>query len=188
MQALRTRAACAAHRTPPTSLRSLRSSRSYASESHGDHHHSAHHQVEEGLGASFYVFVASIPLSILGYKITRPGPNGEPAAATKWLAQFDYFNEFETRNALRTQAIEQAAHDKHLFLHAGKNLHVELKMPELINTGSHINVPAGHYPNIDYVTDHYRKQAADEEERKVKKLALLASQRAKEAEGKEAAS
>ncbi|KAI0600862.1 hypothetical protein F4775DRAFT_543806 [Biscogniauxia sp. FL1348] len=193
MQALRTRAACAAaRRTPPTALRT---SRSYASESHGHdhghgehHHHSAHHQVEEGLGASFYAFVGAIPLSILGYKITRPGPDGEPAAASKWLAQFDYFNEFETRNALRTQAIEQAAHDKHLFLHSGKNMHIELKMPELINSGSSINVPAGHYPNLDHVTEHYRNQAAVEEERKVKRLALLASQRAAEAEAKEAAS
>ncbi|KAI5923351.1 hypothetical protein F4810DRAFT_710779 [Camillea tinctor] len=185
MQALRTRAACAARRTRPTTLRT---SRSYASESHGhghgDHHHSAHHQVEEKLGASFYVFASAVPLSVLGYKITRPGPDGEPSAVSKWIAQFDYLNEFETRNALRTQAIEQAAHDKHLFLHAGKNQHVELKTPELIFSGSSINVPAGFYPNLDHVTEHYRQQAATEEERKAKRMALLASQRAKEAEGK----
>ncbi|KAI1504370.1 hypothetical protein F5X99DRAFT_371959 [Biscogniauxia marginata] len=181
MQALRTRAACAARRTRPTTLRT---SRSYASESHGhdDHHHHGAHQVEEGLGAAFYIFVGAIPLSILGYKITRPGADGEPSAGTKWLAQFDYFNEFAARNELRMQTLDQAAHDKHLFLHGGKNAHVELKMPELFSAGSPFNVPAGHYPKLDYVAEHYRKQAAAEEERKATRLALLASKRAKEEE------
>ncbi|KAI1395201.1 hypothetical protein F4819DRAFT_479100 [Hypoxylon fuscum] len=169
MQALRTRAACVARRTRPTAPRT---SRSYASESHGhdDHHHHAP-AVEEGLGTAFYVFATAVPLSYVGYSISRPGPNGEPSSVSQWLQTFDYFNDWEVRNTLRTNIIEQAAHDKHLLLNAGKNPHVELKTPELINAGSPWNVPAGHYPNLDHLTEHYRKQAAAEEERKYKKLA-----------------
>lgn len=38
---------------------------------------------------------------------------------------------------------------------------------------STINVPAGHRPNLEAVTEHYRKQHYDEEERKVRRLAEL---------------
>ncbi|KAI0470132.1 hypothetical protein F4859DRAFT_120125 [Xylaria cf. heliscus] len=177
MQALRTRAVGVARRARPTTLRT---SRSYASESHGhgDHHHHHHHhhheEVKEELGTAFYLFAAALPVSIVGYQISRPGADGEPSSVSKWLQQFDYFQDWETRNALRTDILEQAAHDKHLFLSAGRNPYVELKTPELLNSGSPYNVPAGHYPNLSHVTEHYRKQAAAEEERKAKKLAALA--------------
>ncbi|KAI2619427.1 hypothetical protein GGS26DRAFT_573108 [Hypomontagnella submonticulosa] len=178
MQALRTRAACVARRTRPTTLRS---SRSYASESHGadSHHHAP--QAEEGLGTAFYVFAGALPASYIGYSISRPGADGEPSSLSKWLQSFDYFNDWEARNTLRTNIIEQAAHDKHLFMNAGKNMHIELKTPELINSGSPWNVPAGHYPNLDHVTEHYRKQAAAEEERKLKKLLEKNKQEASQA-------
>ncbi|KAI0457749.1 hypothetical protein F5B21DRAFT_463003 [Xylaria acuta] len=166
MQALRTRVAGVARRARPTTVRT---SRSYASESHG--HHEAP-QVNEGLGTAFYVFAGALPASIVAYQISRPGADGESSSFSKWLQQFDYFKDWEMRNSLRTELIEQAAHDKHLFLNAGRSTHVELKMPELINSGSPYNVPAGHHPNLDHVTEHYRKQAATEEERKAKKLAL----------------
>ncbi|KAI4865575.1 hypothetical protein F4820DRAFT_419972 [Hypoxylon rubiginosum] len=167
MQALRTRAACVARRTRPTTLRS---SRSYASESHGhDHHHAP--EVAEGLGTAFYVFAALVPASYIGYSISRPGSDGEPSAVSKWLKNFDYFNDWETRNTLRTNIFEQAAHDKHLLLYSGKSTHVELKTPELFNSGSPWSVPAGHLPNLDHVREHYQKQAAVEEERKLQKLA-----------------
>ncbi|KAI1101124.1 hypothetical protein F4804DRAFT_317030 [Jackrogersella minutella] len=175
MQALRTRAACVARRTRPTSLRI---SRSYASDSHshGDHGHDSHDHhhhdpgVPETLGPAFYVFALAVPLSYLGYTISRPGADGEPSSVTKWLRTFNYFSDWEVRNSLRTEFIEQAAHDKHLLLNSGKNPHIELKTPELFNVGSPYNVPAGFYPNLDHVTEHYRKQFAESEERKYQKL------------------
>ncbi|KAI1213907.1 uncharacterized protein F4807DRAFT_409651 [Annulohypoxylon truncatum] len=211
MHVLRTRVACVARRSRPTSLRI---SRSYASsngpddhgnelkdtlggdhgdhghDSHGhDHHHDHHHapEVPEGLGTGFYVFAAAAPLAFLGYQVTRPGADGEPSTATTWLRKFDYFNDYEERNALRTNLLDQASHDKHLFMYAGKNPHIELKMPELIDSGSPWNVPAGFYPNLSHVTEHYRKQAAEEEERKFKKLQLLAAKAEAEAEQKKEA-
>ncbi|KAI1804983.1 hypothetical protein F4811DRAFT_517556 [Daldinia bambusicola] len=175
MQALRTRAACAARRARPTTT--PRTSRSYASESHShghghDHHHAP--EVAEGLGTAFFVFAAALPVSYVGYSISRPGANGEESSFSKWLRSFDYFNDWELRNALRSNMIDQAAHDKHLLLHAGASSHVELKMPELLYSGSPWNVPAGHYPSMEHVTAHYRQQAAVEEERKAKVLAAKA--------------
>ncbi|KAI1756983.1 hypothetical protein F4782DRAFT_480710 [Xylaria castorea] len=169
MQALRIRAVGVARRTRPTTLRT---SRSYASESHDHHDHHEAPQVKEGLGTAFYVFAGALPAAIVAYQISRPGADGEPSSLSKWLRQFDYFNDWEMRNSLRTELVEQAAHDKHLFLFASKSTHVDHKMPELINSSSPYNVPAGHRPNLDYLTEHFRKQAAAEEERKAKKLAL----------------
>ncbi|KAI0503060.1 hypothetical protein F5B22DRAFT_630808 [Xylaria bambusicola] len=171
MQALRTRAVGVARRARPTTLRTTRS---YASESHG--HHEAP-KVNEGLGTAFYVFVGALPASIVAYQISRPGADGEPSSFSKWLQQFDYLQkDFAERNKLRTDMIEQAAHDKHLFLNAGRSTHVDLKTPELIFSGSPYNVPAGHSPNLDHITEHFRKRAAAEEERKAKKLAEKAAE------------
>jgi hypothetical protein len=81
---------------------------------------------------SVYACLAVIPASYFVYSMSRPGPNGEPTSFTKFLANFDYFQQNEERNSARTKAIEQAAHDKHLFLNSGRNLHVELKTPEYV--------------------------------------------------------
>ncbi|KAI2615702.1 hypothetical protein GGR54DRAFT_265551 [Hypoxylon sp. NC1633] len=184
MQAFRTRTACVARRGRRTALLP---SRSYASESHDkdahhdDHHDDHHHhapEVKESLGASFYIFAAAIPVSILAYSASREGADGTPSRLSQMMRNFDYFNDWEARNTIRTNLIEQAAHDKHLLLNSGKNMHVELKTPELFNSGSPRAVPAGHYPDLAYVTEHYRKQAAAEEERKMQKL--LAKRKAQE--------
>ncbi|ORY65928.1 uncharacterized protein BCR38DRAFT_317382, partial [Pseudomassariella vexata] len=175
MQALRQRAACAARRVrPTTSVKNPRTVRTYVSESHDHHHHEAP-KVEEKLGTAFYVFAGAVPAAILGYSISRPGANGEPSSLANFMRGFDYFAEDEARNTIRTQMLEQAAHDKHLFNYAGQNsAYIDLKTPELIGQGSPWAVPAGHVPNLDHVTEHYRKQFHAEEERKMKKLAAKA--------------
>ncbi|KAF3015582.1 hypothetical protein E8E14_008124 [Neopestalotiopsis sp. 37M] len=165
MQAVRQRAACVARRARPSMARQVRS---YAS----DHGHAAP-QVEEKLSTSFYVFIGLVPASMFFYGISRPGKNGEPSSLTNWLRGFEYFRQEDIeRNALRTQLYEQAAHDKHLFLHAEKNPHIDLKMPELIDSGAPWNVPAGHRGRtMGELTEHFKKQHIEEEERKLKKLA-----------------
>lgn len=45
----------------------------------------------------------------------------------------------------------------------------------LLNSGSPWNVPAGHYANLDQVTEHYRQAHLADEERKAKKLAAKAA-------------
>ncbi|KAK2069354.1 hypothetical protein P8C59_003940 [Phyllachora maydis] len=178
MSAIARRTAQIARRTRPSATRNARS---YASESHGKGHGSdhGHHEapVEEGLGTAFYIAVGAIPASMLVYSISRPGKDGEPNAVTKLWNSFSGLNEtWETRNALRTQMMEQAAHDRHLLYNAPINPHYELPYPEVFQHGSQLNVPAGHYPNIDKVVEHYRKQHLDAEEAKAKKLATKKSE------------
>lgn len=45
------------------------------------------------------------------------------------------------RNTLRTAAIEQAAHDKHLLYYAPRNTHVDLKFPEYVHLQRHLRRP-----------------------------------------------
>ncbi|KAI5861814.1 hypothetical protein GGS23DRAFT_575016 [Durotheca rogersii] len=187
MQALRTRAACAARRTTRPAATSLQLSRSYASgghDSHGsshdhhDHHDDHHHapEVDEHLGFGFYAFATALPVCYVGYSVSRPGANGEPSSLSKWIQSYEYLGgEWEVRNNLRTRLIEQAAHDKHLFNHAGRNTHIELKTPEVFYSGSPMNVPAGHYADLSHVTEHYRKHAAEVEERVAKRMRARAS-------------
>jgi hypothetical protein len=46
----------------------------------------------------------------------------------------------------------------------------------MIQQGSQVNVPAGHYINLDKVIEHYRKQHLDEEKRKATKMATAKQQ------------
>jgi hypothetical protein len=81
---------------------------------------------------SVFACLAILPAGYFVYTASRPGPNGEPPALTKFLSNFDYFQQNQARNDARTRAIEQAAEDKHLFLNAGRNMHVDLKTPEYV--------------------------------------------------------
>jgi hypothetical protein len=86
------------------------------------------------LQTSVYVFVGLVPASMFFYSISRPGKDGSPSSLTQWLKGFEYFRaEDEERNTLRTELMEQAANDKHLFLTARKNPTVDLKMPEYVH-------------------------------------------------------
>jgi len=69
--------------------------------------------------------------------------------------------------------MEQAAEDKVLFYAEGNQnvRHVELRFPEQLNQGSPWNVPAGHgSANIDQVIEKYRKEAFEENERRLQQL------------------
>ena len=154
----------------------LRQSRSYASGGHGaahDHGHGhGHPQAEESMGVFFYALFGAAPASAVLYYACQPGAGGQPSSLTQAMERFsDFRSEWEKRNILHTQAIEQAAHDKNLFYNVQRNTHVELKFPEAFQTGSPFNVPAGHYGNMDKVVAHYKQQHVEEEERKAKKLA-----------------
>ncbi|KAL2153981.1 hypothetical protein VTH82DRAFT_2657 [Thermothelomyces myriococcoides] len=174
MSALRQRAAQLARQARTVRLAGNRNTRSYAS-SHG-HHHEAPHTVEESLGPAFYIAVSAILGSIFVYRISRPGENGELSTIHKWTQKLaDYGKEWERRNDLMSAALEQAAKDRHLFYNAERSKYYELTYPEVFTHGSHLNVPAGHYPKIDKVVAHYRKQYEEEEARKAKKLAAAAA-------------
>ncbi|CCC06030.1 hypothetical protein SMACR_00246 [Sordaria macrospora] len=167
----------------------VRNTRRYASDSHDhsanhahssagheEHHH--HHSVNEELGSAFYVIFGAIPAFGALYYFSRPGKDGQPNKITSWLQKWEEHSEaLADKNALMTAAIEQAAHDKHLFYYADnlRSGHYEMKYPELLQHGSARNVPAGTYIRMDKVVEVYRKQHLDEEERKAKKLAAAAN-------------
>lgn len=75
---------------------------------------------------------------------------------------------YQARNTHHTNMLEQAAFDKHLFWNTSGTKHVELKFPEIFNTGSPYNVSAGQGSrNMDTLVAHYEKLNADEAERYV---------------------
>jgi len=75
------------------------------------------------------------------------------------------------RAELHTRLVEQAAYDSNLFQNTARVRHVELRFPEIFNTGSPYNVAAGQSGgNLEQVIAHYQKMSADAEERKLKKL------------------
>ncbi|KAH8885130.1 hypothetical protein GQ53DRAFT_369406 [Thozetella sp. PMI_491] len=109
---------------------------------------------------------------MLVYSISQPSADGEAKGFTRLLTRWGDNNaEWERINSLHTAAIEQAAHDKHLLYYTQGVRHVDLKYPEVFQTGSPINVPAGHYANLDKVVAHYQQLHLAEEEQKAKKLA-----------------
>ena len=73
-----------------------------------------------------------MPFAYVTYSVSRPGPDGTPSSVERWLRGFDHLSDtWEERNDIRTRLIEQAAHDKHLLTY-GRNMHIELKMPEYV--------------------------------------------------------
>ncbi|KAI7783147.1 NADH-ubiquinone oxidoreductase 17.8 kDa subunit [Diaporthe eres] len=172
MLAVRQRAACVARRARPAAIAPRQATRSYASDhGHGDHHDHHHApQVEESPGLGLYISLGAIGLSMFAYSISRD----ENSSLAKWVDSFRAESQktWEYRNTLRSDIKDQAARDKHLFQTSQKDPGYELRTPELIDSGSPNNVPAGHYVNLDQVIQHYQKQHLDEEARKAKKLGL----------------
>lgn len=85
---------------------------------------------------AFYATFATLPVLTLIYQYSRPGADGEMHWITRKV--FDYQVEmrdvWRDRNVARTQAIERAAHDKHLFLYAnmGEAPYYEVRFPEYV--------------------------------------------------------
>ncbi|KAF3769224.1 hypothetical protein M406DRAFT_355219 [Cryphonectria parasitica EP155] len=164
-----------ARRAQPTAHALRPAARFYASDHGHDAHHDHHHapQVEESPGLGLYFALGALGLSMFTYSISRPGKEGEASKLSQWIDSYRAQSQqtWEQRNTLRTDLKEQAAADRHLFNTVEKSKAFDLRTPELINSGSPHNVPAGHYVNLDYLVEHYRKEHLEEEERKAKKLA-----------------
>ncbi|RKF65222.1 NADH-ubiquinone oxidoreductase 17.8 kDa subunit, mitochondrial [Golovinomyces cichoracearum] len=128
---------------------------------------------DEPLGKQFYVILALIPLSIGLYTVSRPDTDGKLPAITTFINGFSHYQEkWSERNTLHTKAVEQAGYERNLFNSSTRKRRVvDLKFPEIFNTGSPFNVVAGQGPrNMDQLVAHYSKVNADEEERKLRVL------------------
>ncbi|KAF2173208.1 hypothetical protein M409DRAFT_62782 [Zasmidium cellare ATCC 36951] len=156
-----------------------RQSRRHASDSHGpDSHgsHDAHHSTpaNESFGSGFYIALAAIPASFALYKFSRQGTDEQPYFTRLIRDTYNgYKDRWAERNASHTQAMEQAAADRVIFLNESNNTlrRVDIRFPEIFNTGSPWNVPAGHgSANLDHLIAKYEKEAYEENDRKLKQL------------------
>ncbi|KAI9838687.1 MAG: hypothetical protein M1819_005001 [Sarea resinae] len=162
----------AASKAPQQAIRQC-CARRFASSEHGHGGHGHAEPVNESLGAGFFIALSALPFSYLVYKISRPSSEGEKPLLTRVIESYsEYKEKWIARNTLHTSMIEQAAFDRNLFQSGNRDGKVELKFPEIFNTGSPYNVPAGHGgANIDKAIAHYEAANAAEEERKHKSLA-----------------
>ncbi|KUJ11128.1 NADH-ubiquinone oxidoreductase 17.8 kDa subunit [Mollisia scopiformis] len=140
-----------------------------------DHHHAG--PKAESLGNAFYFVLAAIPVTLCVYTFSRPSSDGTLPGLSKIIDSYSYYKErWVARNTLHTAAIEQAAFDRNLFQSSQGSKHVNLRFPEIFNTGAPHNVSAGQGPrNMDQLVAHYEKLNSDEEERKGRALAEKAS-------------
>ncbi|KAL0257412.1 hypothetical protein SLS55_008224 [Diplodia seriata] len=141
--------------------------------SHDAHHHAAdahHGPKEEHFSTGFYVAISAIPAGFLLYQWTGTPSNpvdGRKPYFTRMVdAYADYRAVWAERNKLHTDAIEQAAFDRHLFLNSTPRRHVDLTFPEAFNTGSPYNVPAGSQADLTKVIEHYEKANYEENAKK----------------------
>ncbi|KAJ9669316.1 hypothetical protein H2201_000668 [Coniosporium apollinis] len=172
-------------RTGVSSFRKARPSlrqqpKRYAHDSHGHAAHDAHHgPVEERFGKGFYITIGSIPAGFALYKFSRMNTDEQPWF-TRYINSWSYYKtRWAERNDLHTKMIEQAAADRNLFLNSRGSAHVDLRFPEIFNTGSPWNIQAGQAANMDKLIAHYEKQSFEAQEKQMKDLRegkLLAEQ------------
>jgi hypothetical protein len=118
----------------------------------------------------FYIILGVIPASIAIYTLSRPDRDGNFTGITTLMKKYSDMQEHWTeRNTLHTKALEDAAFQRNLFQSEKGTMHVDLRFPEIFNTGSPYNVPAGHRArNLEELVAHYEKKNADEDERRLK--------------------
>ncbi|KAL8632126.1 hypothetical protein Q9189_002150 [Teloschistes chrysophthalmus] len=123
--------------------------------------HHAHHPepVNESL---------ALPLSFAVYKFSRSSDDSGDEASQPWftrmIRRYDSWQRaFVERNALHTKMLEQAGHDRNLFHNSPRSEMIDLSFPEIFNTGSPYNVPAGHSANLDELIAHYKKKNAEQD-------------------------
>ncbi|KAL9585658.1 MAG: hypothetical protein Q9212_001395 [Teloschistes hypoglaucus] len=116
----------------------------------------------------FYLVIAALPLSFAVYKFSRSSDDSGDEASQPWftrmIRRYDSWQRaFGERNALHTNMLEQAGHDRNLFHNSPRSEMIDLSFPEIFNTGSPYNVPAGHGANLDELIAHYKKKNAEQD-------------------------
>lgn len=128
----------------------------------------------EAFGAGFFITLAALPVSLAIYKFTAQGTSDQPYFTRLIKDTYaEYAIKWARRNDIHTQAMQQAAADRVLFLNEPNQQvkTVDLRFPELVNAGSPYNVPAGRgSANLDELIAKYEKEARDENEKKLEQL------------------
>ncbi|MCJ1238986.1 hypothetical protein MMC14_006978 [Varicellaria rhodocarpa] len=145
-----------------------------ASAGHAEPTHHGHHPepVNESLGPGFYIALSVLPLSFAFYKYTTSSsdPNDLPLITKIIKSYSQYGDRWLERNTRHTKMVEQAAFDRNLFQSSPGTVMVDLKFPEIFNTGSPYNVPAGHSVDLSHVIKHYHDQNAVRQAKHTKNL------------------
>ncbi|KAI9746097.1 MAG: hypothetical protein M1818_000778 [Claussenomyces sp. TS43310] len=145
-----------------------------SSTEHG-HHHAG--PANESLGPQFYFVLALIPASFALYAASRTSKDGSIPGFSKVIQKYSDFKEkWVARNTLHTAMIEQAAFDRNLYQSSPGSRHVNLKFPEIFNTGSPYNVSAGQGgANLEKLVAHYEQLNLEAEEKKAQAVAAKES-------------
>ncbi|CAF9909341.1 MAG: hypothetical protein ALECFALPRED_005523 [Alectoria fallacina] len=147
---------------------------------HEPTHHAPHPEPHnESLGRGFYASIAALALSFALYKLSRSS-SSDPSAKgdlskqpflTRAMAYYNYWqDEYARRNTMHTKMVEQAGADRNLFQSSPWTHHIDLKFPEIFNTGSPYNIPAGHSADLGALKAHYEKKNVEAEEKRMAKL------------------
>ncbi|KAI5240447.1 hypothetical protein E4T47_06157 [Aureobasidium subglaciale] len=125
---------------------------------------------EEKLGTGFFLALSIVPVGFLLYKFTGPG-NYEHKYLTRVINSYDgYRKDAAHIAALHTDALEQAAADRNLFANSQRQQNVQLKFPEILNTGAPHNVPAGHYADMSQVIAKFEKESYEANAKKLQQI------------------
>ncbi|KAF2874892.1 hypothetical protein BDV95DRAFT_626492 [Massariosphaeria phaeospora] len=165
MQAFRRTALSAARqgRTPLT-----RQSRRYAHDEHAHGHSSG--PVNESMGSGFWITLGVFPTGYALYWLSRQDPDS-PSIITRIIDRYTEEQEkLIYRNDVHVKMIEQAGQDRVLFNNTKPDGHFEMRFPEMMNVGSPYNVVAGQQVNMDKVIAKFKKEAYEDNERKLEAL------------------
>ncbi|KAE8144188.1 NADH-ubiquinone oxidoreductase subunit [Aspergillus avenaceus] len=160
-----------ARRSAASARQLLRNQPQRRFDSHSAHHHAE--PVKEAFGRSFYVTVGTFASAYVLYRLTELNKQADGQSWIGNLIQKYTPSEkvFEERNAIRTLAMEKAAHDRHLFQSQGPRVAFELKQPEVsFNSAPPFNVAAGSSVDLSHVTAHYERQNMEREEARVARM------------------
>lgn len=82
---------------------------------------------------ALYISLGALGLSMFTYSVSRPGKDGEQSKLSMWMDSFRAQSQqsWEQRNTVRTDALEQAAADKHTFYSVEKR-GIDPRMPEYV--------------------------------------------------------
>ncbi|KAF7189813.1 NADH-ubiquinone oxidoreductase 17.8 kDa subunit, mitochondrial [Pseudocercospora fuligena] len=180
MQPLRRTAARSAQRLRQPIQR--QSQRRYAGDHHGPElvsEGAAAHEKNpplknESLGAGFFIALASLPVGLAIYKLTAQGTNDQPYFTRLIRDTYaQYAIKWAQRNDLHTQAMQQAAADRVLFLNETNQSErwIDHRYPEMVNASSPWNVRAGHgSADMSELIAKYEKEHAEIDALKLQQL------------------
>jgi hypothetical protein len=130
------------------------------------------------LQPSFWLLLAAIPTFTLGYRLTRPGENGEDPTLTRWLARVGPSS--QTLRDVTVQIVDKhevVSEGKMLLLSATRDENYQPRDPDIWDRYSRRNVSASQYVNIDAAKDVYRRKYFAEQDRQAQWAEQQASQK-----------